>query len=141
MLMVPEAEKMDTGSHVVVEAYSDNEKKWCFLDPDEGIIPMHIDKPINAVELQEIITKDIGGLKLITNGKGENVQWIEFVYPHLFNFRVNFDNRIDDGNLRRNKLGLVLTPIGFTAPKSLGGVYKLTNYCTHSIQTFYQKPS
>lgn len=129
--------------HVLLEAYVNDLDKWIMIDPQYDIIPHLFGLPLNAVEFQDAITKE----KPVDVWTTDNIQageYIPWIYPYLYYFSVNFDNREykPDGQKTINgKSALMLVPVGGKNPEIFQKRFPL-DYCiyTHSLLNFYANP-
>ena len=139
-----ETEQYASG-HVVNEVYLPDIQKWVFADPQEDIMPFLKNQPLNAVEFQQAITKDMGNIELRSLSDISKSGYINFVYPYLFFFDSNFDQRYSDQPKIKfaNKSSLMLVPKGSKNP-GRAGFYnnQLINYCiyTNCKEDFYKAP-
>jgi hypothetical protein len=132
--------------HVVNEAYLRDLKKWVFLDPQEDIMPFLHGKPLNAVELQQILTTHYDKVELRSLSAISKPAYVDFVYPYLYYFDAAFDQRY--GEVQKISFGgmtsLMLVPEGSKNPVKAGFYNnQLINYCvyTNCLQDFYKVPS
>lgn len=132
--------------HVVNEVYLSDIKKWAFVDPQEDVMPFLDNKPLNAVEFQKEITKSQDKVELKSLSSINKPAYLSFVYPYLYYFDSNFDQRY--GNQTRilfsGKSSLMLVPEGSKNP-TRAGFYnnQLINYCiyTSCLIDFYKAPA
>lgn len=131
--------------HVVMEVFLKDLNKWVMVDPQWDVIPCLNNVPLNAVELQDAITKK-KDIEILTNDKELSVEQYEgWIYPYLYYFSYKFDNREGvpkDERIRINgKSDIMLVPLGAKEPSVFQGSYPI-DYClyTHSISDFYGKP-
>jgi hypothetical protein len=69
---------------------------------------------------------------------------VEWIYPYLYYFDVNFDNRegaYSNPSLVEGKRSLMLVPVGAKNPKVFQIKYKLDHFIyTNSLEEFYSSP-
>ena len=139
-----ETEQYASG-HVVNEVYLPDIGKWVFVDPQEDIMPFLKNQPLNAVEFQQAITKDQENVELMSLSLINKSGYLNFVYPYLFYFDSNFDQRYSEQPKMKyaDKSSLMLVPMGSKNP-GRAGFYnnQLINYCiyTNCVEDFYQAP-
>jgi hypothetical protein len=147
-LKVKDVETRQYGAgHVVVETYLPDLGKWIMADGQFNAIPTRDNVPLNAVELQKVLSSG-ESFRLVDQGgtltpKAQK-RYQEFINEYLYYFDVAFDNRTDYGNERLNvkgKVKLMLVPIGAKQPE----VFELSNkidYClySNSLADFYRRP-
>ncbi|MDR2148686.1 MAG: transglutaminase-like domain-containing protein [Tannerella sp.] len=143
-LKTKDAETAQSGAgHVVTEVFLNDLKKWVFIDGQHDAMPVLNGVPINAVEFQKAIVENFDQLEIKSSfiGKERYTNWI---YPYLYYFDVNFDNRegTDDKQLIDGKRSLMLVPLGAKNPTVFQIRFPIdrTKY-THSLQDFYEPPS
>lgn len=147
-LKTRDAEKVKYGAgHVVAEAYSKKLEKWIFIDGQYNAIPVLNNIPLNAVEFQKAIIKNIDSLKII-NLKGEiseikKQKYITWIGKYLFYFDVKFDNRYNlENNKTNSKHKLMLVPINAKNLSVFQRKNKINNCIyTNNINDFYKKPN
>jgi hypothetical protein len=148
-LKTQDVEKVKRGAgHVVAEVYSQDFKKWVYIDAQFNVIPMLNEIPLNAVEFQNAILYDKESLKFI-NLEGDlskdiSKSYINWIGKYLFYFDLLFDQRLNQDikyKTINGKTKLMLVPIGAKEPMVFQRKYKI-NYClyTNSINDFYQIP-
>lgn len=149
-LKTADVEKVKYGAgHVVAESYSEEFKKWIFIDGQFNAIPVLNNIPLNAVEFQKAITENIDQLRII-NIKGAfskeaKEKYINWISKYLFYFDIRFDNRFisyKDKVKINGKPKLMLVPLNAENPSVFQRKSKI-DYClyTNNINDFYQKPN
>jgi hypothetical protein len=131
--------------HVVNEVFLRDIKKWVFVDPQEDIMPYLKNKPLNAVEFQQAITREPGNVELRSLSSISKLRYMNFVYPYLFYFDSNFDQRfVEQPKIKHaNKSSLMLVPKGSKNP-TRAGFYnnQPIDYCIYTgcREDFYKAP-
>lgn len=130
--------------HVLMEVFINELDKWVMIDPQYDMITLSNGVPLNAVELQQAITEG-QKIEMLTSEEGAKTIYISWIYPYLYYFSCNFDNRENieskDKLLINDKRALMLVPIGASEPTVFQQKYPI-DYCiyTHSIEDFYRRP-
>jgi len=148
-LKTADVEKVRYGAgHVAAEAYSEEFGKWIFIDGQYNTIPVLENIPLNAVEFQKAITKNMEQLKII-NIQGEvsneeKEEYISWISKYLYFFDANFDNRnLPNKDIVKvnDKSKLMLVPVNAQNPSIFQKKSKI-DYCVYSnnINDFYQIP-
>lgn len=136
-----------SAGHSSAEVYLNDIKKWVLCDPQNDILAMKDDIPLNACELQLSINQYPDQIDYFY--KGEKVplefgyQIANWFYPYLYFLDIYFDNRYPKSDeykcLENNKL--ILVPKGEEAPKVFQLRFPMVGYhSTNSIADFYQAP-
>ena len=94
-------------------------------------------------EFQKAIEENFDQLEIKSSiiGKRRYTKWI---YPYLYYFDVNFDNRegISDKKLIDGKRSLMLVPLGAKKPTVFQIRFPMNDFIyTHSLEDFYKKPN
>ena len=149
-LKTADVEKVRYGTgHVVAETYSKEFKKWIFIDGQCNAIPVLNNIPLNSVEFQKAITKNINDLKIISAAgdmsKNEKELYISWISKYLFYYSIYFDNRYiaNSEKIKINgKSKLMLVPLNADNPTVFQRKDTI-DYClyTNNINDFYQKPN
>lgn len=140
-LMTSDVETRKSGAgHVAVEVYLDDLEKWVFVDPQWDAIPVLDGIPLNAVEFQQALTRDLDRLEIRSSRISKN-DYIGWVYPYLYFFTVSFDNRESLTTKRKGikgKTKLMLVPLGSGNPTVFQRDQPI-NYAiyTHALLDFY----
>lgn len=128
--------------HVVLEVFLNDLEKWVMVDPQWDVIA-HLDGiPLNAVELQNAVTMN-ENVKIWTSGNTTVSMYVPWIYPYLYYFSVNFDNRVNckEQYLYKEKRDLMLVPEGIKKPTVFQQRFPMDYFIyTHSIKNFYGKP-
>ncbi len=130
--------------HVVLEAYLDDLEKWAMLDGQWNAMPVLYNTPLNAVEFQKAITENYKDLKIMSLSNVSKRRYVEWIYPYLYYFDINFDNRekamINPYSIK-GKRSLMLVPAGAKNPEVFQIKYKLDHFIyTNSFKEFYSSP-
>jgi transglutaminase-like putative cysteine protease len=135
-LKTRDAETRKEGAgHIAVEAYVPEYGKWVFIDPQWGTLPVLDGTPLNAVELQAVISEG-RDVKFWNLKAVEGKRYRDYIYRYLFYFDVRFDNRTRMDRKRHERLMLV--PIGAKRPKVFQRTLPLRNTrYTNSLKAFY----
>lgn len=148
-LKTKNAETTPSGAgHVLMEVYLQDLNKWAMIDPQWNAIPYLNGMPLNAIELQEAVTKKKNVIVKFGGqvSDADQSQYIAWIYPYLYYMSISFDNRENlqsEDRLKINdKTQIMLVPIGAKNPTVFQRKF-LINYClyTNSIQDFYRKPN
>jgi len=144
-LKTKDAEKRPTGAgHVLLEVFLKDMNKWIMVDPQFDIIPYKEGIPLNAVEFQSAITNK-ENIDIWTSEQIKAEEYIPWVYPYLYYFSINFDNRENIDKSKRytyqGKNSLMLVPVGAKNPTIFQQKYPI-DYCiyTHALKDFYNRP-
>lgn len=133
--------------HVATEVYSEELKKWVFIDGQFNIMPVLNETPLNAVEFQDAITNNYETLTIKSLTEVSKRQYVEFVYDYLYHFDVSLDQRyLENTDLKEYKVSgksnLMLVPTRSKNPTKID-FWKMTldDYLyTNSFAEFYAKP-
>ncbi len=130
--------------HVLLEVYLNDLQKWVLLDGQFDAMPVLNGVPLNAVEFQNAINTHCKELQIITASDLSKDFYIGWIYPYLYYFDINFDNREGEIDIRfkiNGKSNLMLVPKGAKNPTIFQRKYKI-DYCeyTNSLADFYRKP-
>jgi len=144
-LKTKDAETRPSGAgHVVLEVFLNDLDKWIIVDPQWDIIPHVNDIPLNAIEFQAAITNH-DNIGIWTTEKITMEEYIPWIYPYLYYFSVQFDNRENISKEKRyyynGKSDLMLVPLNAKNPTVFQNRFPI-DYCfyTNSLQDFYGKP-
>ena len=129
--------------HVGTEVFLNDLKKWVFVDGQFDAMPVLDGIPLNAIEFQKAIGENYDRLEIKTSSDTQKEDYINWVYPYLYYFDVEFDNRdgIQVKQLIDEKKSLMLVPLGAKCPTVFQIRFPL-NYAkyTHSLEDFYASP-
>ena len=128
--------------HVVAEAYLSDIKKWVYLDGQYDVMPVLRGVPLNGVELQQAIYNDEKELLFESISKKITKQeYLGWITPYLYFFDIETDNRESYGlEKRRQREGLMLTPLDEKCPSIFQRTMPMNYVCTHSMKAFYEPP-
>ncbi len=133
--------------HVATEVYLQDIGKWAFIDGQFNVMPTLKGVPLNAVEFQAAISRQITDFKLETLSKESPTtkrEYVDFVFDYLYYFDTTLDNRYDSKErfAIEGKRSLMLVPTGAKALTRINFWDMEVDYClyTHSLQDFYAKP-
>ncbi len=132
-----------TVSHVVVEAYMRDLQKWVVIDPRWNRIPMYQGSPLNAFELQSIMSKDPRSITFFQTDRDRS--YIRWIRQYLYYMHTNQDSRLNVESYAFKNLMLVPTnlPIpGYYSPyhRNRGFELSLSASITHDPNYFYGTP-
>jgi transglutaminase-like putative cysteine protease len=139
-LKTEDVETRESGAgHVVTEAYLSDLKKWVMVDGQWDVIPTLKGKPLNAVELQQVLAKADEGLDVESFSGTTAQKYFAWVAPYLFYFDTRFDSRIEGA---KHFYSLMLVPVGAKQPTIFQRKWPLkTLVYTNSLRAFYPNPS
>ncbi|MDB5249134.1 MAG: transglutaminase protein [Segetibacter sp.] len=145
-LKTKDVETTEAGAgHVLLEVYMKDYKKWVLLDGQFDIMPVLNHVPLNAVEFRHAIVNHYDDLELQSLSGTTKRRYVNWVFPYLYYFDVNFDNRQSEKLVRqqvKGKTSLMLVPQGAKEPTVFQKRFLIT-YCayTNSLADFYAAPS
>lgn len=131
--------------HVATEVFINDLNKWVFIDGQFNVMPTFNGKPLNAVEFQQVASKNYDKLVLRSKDNISKKDYIDFVYDYLFYYDTALDNRLlakDALFTLEGKRNLMLVPVGAPNLTRIEFWKSKTDYCvyTHSLKDFYAKP-
>lgn len=145
-LKTKEVETTPSGAgHVVMEVFLKDINKWVMVDPQWDAIVCLNNVPLNAVELQDAITKRKNIQILTSEEELDESQYQAWIYPYLYYFSYKFDNRENttkDNRIAINsKSDIMLVPTEAKVP-TIFQINSPIDYCiyTHSLLDFYNSP-
>ena len=131
--------------HVVTEVFLNDLGKWALVDGQWNAMPVLNNTPLNAVEFQKAIKENYKDLEILSLSDVSKRRYVEWIYPYLYYFDVNFDNRegaYSNPSLIEGKRSLMLVPVGAKNPKVFQIKYKLGHLMyTNSLKDFYSSPN
>ena len=130
------------GGHVVNEVYLHDIKKWVFIDPQFDVITTYKNIPLNAVELQNCIAKNLNFEILNPNKTITKEEYKNWIGPYLYYFSTTIkgENIGIWDRLVGNRKQLTLFPKGAEQPKYFQNLIRINNsYYTNSTEDFYPK--
>jgi len=130
-------------SHVVVEAYLRDKQKWVMVDPRWNRIPMYEGEPLNAYELQKMMSIDPRGITYYQESRDRTYsRWIQ---EYLYYIHTNQDCRLNTEVYTFKNLMLV--PKNLPTPRyyspyheAQGFELSLNTSITHEPDYFYGTP-
>ncbi|MEW5675458.1 transglutaminase-like domain-containing protein [Flavobacterium enshiense] len=128
--------------HVVNEVYLNDLKKWVFIDPQYDIITTYKGNPLNAVELQHCISRNLNFEILNPNQTITREEYKKWIGPYLYYFTTTLKGEKIEiwDRLIGNKKQLTLYPKGAEIPKYFQNLIRInTSYYTNSTTDFYPK--
>ncbi len=139
-LKTEDVETRESGAgHVVTEAYLADKEKWIMVDGQWDVIPTLKGQPLNAVELQEALSKNAKGLGVESLSGAKAEKYFAWVAPYLFYFDTRFDSRIEGATHARS---LMLVPVGAKEPTVFQKKHSLKSMVyTNSLRAFYARPA
>ncbi|WP_088011623.1 transglutaminase domain-containing protein [Gottfriedia acidiceleris] len=123
--------------HVVVEIYISKIRKWIMADPQFNVVTYKNNQPLNAVELalSNKSTVDIKG------SFNDGFSYYDWIFPYLFFFTINFDNRVNIDRSYKDKKQLMLVPLGSHFPKVFQQAYSIGDVeYTNAVSRIYYNP-
>lgn len=129
--------------HVLLEVFLNDLDKWVLLDGQWDIMPVLNNVPLNAIEFQQAITENYQELEIWSMSGISKRMYVSWIYPYLYYFSFNFDNRegIENRKTVNNKNSLMLVPLGAKNPTIFQIINKINNCVyTNSLLDFYRKP-
>jgi hypothetical protein len=131
------------GGHVINEYYSNDFKKWVFIDTQFDVVTLKDGVPLNSIELQRAIAHN-DDFEIINLSRSiSRKEYIEFIGPYLYYFSVSLKNEpiLWRDRILGTKKDLTLLPIGAKEPKYFQYLFLLnTSYYTNSLKDFYPHP-
>lgn len=128
--------RLSGAGHVAVEYYDIIFNKWVMADAQFSFIPVLNDIPLNAVELQNSLTKDALPDNMNLTEEGKNNEYFDFVYEYLYymSFKIEVSRRKEFSHL-------MLVPEGSNKPEIFQQKYPITGHIpTCNIEEFYKLP-
>lgn len=131
--------------HVLTEVYLKDIGKWVLLDGQWDAMPVLNGVPLNAVEFQQAIADHYDQLEIKTVAGTTKRSYVQWIYPYLYYFDVNFENRQEINKSNRllidGKRALMLVPKGASHPH----IFQINNTIhdciyTHNVADFYRPP-
>ncbi len=119
----PDVETAKSGAgHVVAEVWLDQFNKWVFVDGQYGAIPEKDGIPLNAVEFQDAIARELPGLKIRFSTKKGEKEYLAWVARYLYYFDFNLDQRFYRAKAQKKRIPgskgkIMLVPKGAKEPK------------------------
>jgi hypothetical protein len=119
----PDAETAISGAgHVVAEVWLNQFNKWIFVDGQYGAIPESNGVPLNAVEFQDAIAREVPDLKVHFATKKNEIEYLAWVARYLYYFDFNLDQRFYRGETEKERISgsrgkIMLVPRGAAKPK------------------------
>ncbi len=131
--------------HVVVEFWSKEYEKWIMVDVQIGIIPRYKEEYLSAVELGEMIYKNLNiNYELIDGSrfsestrKDAYAEWIK-QYLYFFDTALRIKLSISEEERLQEKK-LMLIPLKSIPPKLFQRTIPIHALYTHSVLDFYPK--
>ena len=144
-LKTKDVETTESGAgHVLLEVYLRDMKKWAVMDGQWDAMPLLNGVPLNAVEFQHAIAKNYDGIELRSLSGADKHNYIKWIFPYLYYFDVNFDNRQGfdlQKELQGGKPSLMLVPANAAEPKIFQKKWPINNVVyTRSVEEFYTPP-
>lgn len=136
-----ETAKYNAG-HVVAEVWIDEFDKWVMADAQAGVIAEMDGIPLNAVELQENMTKIGSNLQLQGSSNIRPRKYINWISSYLYYFQVVVDQKFYPLSSKQDKEKIMLVPKGAIKPTIFQREYPIEN-CIYvsNPETFYPKIS
>lgn len=131
--------------HVVAEVWLNQFNKWVFVDGQYGAIPERDGVPLNAVEFQDAITREVPDLKIRFSTKKDEIKYLAWVVRYLYYFDFNLDQRFYNGETEEERISgskgkVMLVPKGANKPKVFQIKHPIKN-CAYvsNPKAFYPK--
>lgn len=131
--------------HVVAEVWLNQFNKWVFVDGQYGAIPERDGVPLNAVEFQDAIAREVPDLKIRFSTKKDEMKYLAWVVRYLYYFDFNLDQRFYNGETEEERISgskgkVMLVPKGAKKPKVFQIKYPINN-CTYisNYRAFYPR--
>ena len=111
-----------SAGHVVAGVWLNQFNKWVFVDGQWGAIPEKDGFPLNAVEFQDAIAREVPGLKIRFAAKGDEKEYLVWVARYLYYFDFNLDQRFYKAKAEKKRVPgsngkIMLVPKGAKKPK------------------------
>ncbi len=111
-----------SAGHVVAEVWLDQFNKWVFVDGQKGAIAEKDGIPLNAVEFQDAIARELPGLKIRFARKKDEKEYLVWVARYLYYFDFNLDQRFYKPKAQKKPAPgsngmIMLVPKGAKKPK------------------------
>ena len=138
------ADTISSGAgHVVTEAWLSDLKKWVMIDGQFDVIPYNNNIPLSAFELQQAINTNSKSITMRSiSGDITTKDYIEWIKPYLYFFDIELNNQEEYGLEKRLKRqGIMLTPLHEKCLTVFQNKSPMSYQCTHSVRSFYAKPS
>jgi len=119
----PDVETAESGAgHVVAEVWLEQFNKWVFVDGQYGAIAEKGGVPLNAVEFQDAIAREVPDLKIRFATKKDEIEYLAWVARYLYYFDVNLDQRFYNAETEEERISgskgkIMLVPKGAEKPK------------------------
>jgi hypothetical protein len=113
-----ESRKIGAG-HVVVEAFTEMQKKWIMFDPQNNAYAEAEGMPLNALELGMALENAPESVSFPGKGRYFRNKYIQFIRPYLYYFHTDIKMAYPQ-NYPRTQVALM--PIGSKVPEKFQGI-------------------